>query len=348
MRRILFRVHRWLGLIAGVYILIVSVTGAALVFRIDLQRASHPQLFTASDGPLADPVAIMESVARAYPDHRLSGVDAPTTTRPTYLAYVTAPGAFKTVLIDPASARVLGELPERTAVRTLQDLHFDLLSGRTGRIVNGIGAIAIIVLAISGVAEWWRRRQDWARLRSWRELHRAVGIFSVVLIMLWAITGAYFAFPSPFRAVIGAVSRLTPTRTPLSHCSLPIAHCSAAAPPWRRILDAARQRHPGAHVARVVLPFGDRGSWLVMFAARQPTPAYTELASVYVDQYSGAVIDIDQQQVSAGDRLTRAIAPLHVGAFGGTPIRIAWFVFGLAPAFLAITGLRIYLRRGAR
>jgi uncharacterized iron-regulated membrane protein len=165
MRRILFRVHRWLGLIAGVYILIVSVTGAALVFRIDLQRASHPQLFTASDGPLADPVAIMESVARAYPDHRLSGVDAPTTTRPTYLAYVTAPGAFKTVLIDPASARVLGELPERTAVRALQDLHFDLLSGRTGRIVNGIGAIAIIVLAISGVAEWWRRRQDWARLR---------------------------------------------------------------------------------------------------------------------------------------------------------------------------------------
>ena len=72
---------------------VISVTGAALVFRIDLQRAAHPHLFTPrAEGPLADPVTIMESVSRAYPDQRLSGVDAPTTGRPTYLAYVTTRG----------------------------------------------------------------------------------------------------------------------------------------------------------------------------------------------------------------------------------------------------------------
>jgi uncharacterized iron-regulated membrane protein len=349
MRRVLLQAHRWVGLIAGVYVLVISLTGAALVFRIDLQRASQPRLFTATDGPLADPVAIMESVARAYPDHRLSGVDAPTTTRPTYLAYVTSPAGFKTILIDPATAAVLGELPERTAVRALQDLHYDLLAGRSGRMVNGIGAVAIGWLAVTGVIAWWPRAHRWRRAfaidatrRGWRllwELHRAAGIWSVVLILMWAVTGAYFAFPNAFRAMIGAVSPLTVARTPQS--SLP----SGMPPPaWRAVITAARQRYPDSHVARVVLPFGERGSWLVMFTDRQPTPAYTDLDSVYVDQHSGAVLEPDRQATSAGDRLIRLMAPLHVGALGGTPIRVAWFVFGLAPSLLAITGALMWLR----
>jgi uncharacterized iron-regulated membrane protein len=343
MRRILFRVHRWVGLIAGVYVLVISVTGAALVFRIDLQRASHPHLFTPAEGATAGPLAIMHSVARAYPEHTLSGVDAPTTARPTYLAYVTSPGAFKTILIDPVTARVLGELPERTAVRALQELHFDLLSGRTGRMVNGLGALSIVVLAATGTIEWWRRGLSWKRGRLPQELHRAVGIAGVALILMWAITGAYFAFPSAFRAAIGAVSPLTANRVPQSDCSLAVAHCPTA--PWQQVIETAQQHRPGRHVARVVLPYGERGSWLVMFADRRPTPAYTELDPVYLDRYSGAVIEIDRRQESAGDRITRAVTPLHVGSVGGTPLRIAWFVFGLAPAFLAVTGAAVWLRR---
>ena len=108
----------------------------------------------------------MESVSRAYPGQRLSGVDAPTTARPTYLAYVTTPQTFTTVLIDPVSAVVLGELPERSFVRTLQDLHYDLLGGRTGRIVNGIGAAAMLLMGLTGVCIWWPGRKAW-----WRALH---------------------------------------------------------------------------------------------------------------------------------------------------------------------------------
>jgi len=340
MRRVLFQIHRWVGLVAGLYVLIISITGAALVFRIDLQRASHPGLFTATEGTLADPVTIMESVVEAYPDHGLSGVDAPTTTRSTYLAYVTSPAGFKTVLIDPVTARVLGELPQRTAVRALQDLHYDLLSGRTGRIVNGIGALAIIVLAATGITEWWRGAQKWKRKRVWRELHRTIGIWSVAFLLMWAITGVYFAFPGTVRALIGTVSPITNSRTPES-----TAVAGVAPPSWEQVIASAKEVSRSSHIARVVLPFGARGSWLVMFADRQPTPAYTELESVFVDRYTGAIIATDEQRLSAGDRMTRAIAPLHIGSFGGTPLRVVWFVFGLAPAALALSGAVVWWRR---
>jgi uncharacterized iron-regulated membrane protein len=355
MRQALLRVHRWAGLIAGAYVLVISVTGAALVFRIDLQRALHPHLFTApTAGALADPVTIMESVSRAYPGHNLSGVDAPTTARPTYLAYVTTPGQFATVLIDPVSAEVLGELPENSFVRTLQDLHYDLLAGRTGRTVNGAGAAAILVMGITGICIWWPRRQGWRRAltidftrrRHWLlwEMHRAIGIWSVLLILMWAISGMYFAFPSFARSLITSVSPLTPNRVPAS--SAPMV--GAIAPSWREMIAIAHREHPGGHVARVVLPFGDRGAFLVMFADRSPTPAFAQLDSVYLDRLSGARLRTALTPPTIGDTIVRWMAPAHVGSFGGLPIRIMWFVFGLMPAVLFGTGVVVWWSRTIR
>ena len=352
MRRILLTVHRWVGLIAGLYVVVISVTGAALVFRIDLQRAAHPHLFTPrAEGPLADPVTIMESVSRAYPNHRLSGVDAPTTARPTYLAYVTTPRSFTTVLIDPVSAEVLGELPDRSWIRSLQDLHYDLLGGRTGRMINGAGAAAILVMGVTGVVIGWPRRTTWRRAltidvtrrghRRWWETHRAVGIWSLVLILMWAISGLYFAFPSNARSLIALVSSLTPNRTPVSA----EAGAGATPPSWREMIAIAQREHPDGYVARVVLPFGDRGSFLVMFAHRSPTPAGTALDSVHLDRVSGARLRTDVTPATFGDTLVRWIAPAHVGSFGGLPVRIIWFVAGLMPAVLFGTGVVVWWSR---
>lgn len=355
MRRVLFQVHLWVGLIAGVYVLVSSITGAALVFRIDLQRAMHPHLFTArTAGVLADPVTIMESVSRAYPGHNLSGVDAPTTARPTYLAYVTTPGQFATVLIDPVSAEVLGELPEHSVVRTLQDLHYDLLAGRTGRAVNGLGAAAVLVMGITGACLWWPGRKTWRRALTidftrrghwfWWEMHRAIGIWSVVLILMWAITGLYFAFPTFARSLVTSVSPLTQNRVPASRAPM----AGAMPPSWREMIAIAQREHPGGHVARVVLPFGERGAFLVMFADRSPTPAFAELDSVYLDRLSGARLRTDATPRTIGDTIVRWMAPAHVGSFGGLPIRILWFGFGLMPAVLFVTGFVVWWARTIR
>ena len=352
MRRVFLLVHLWVGLIAGVYVVVISVTGAALVFRIDFQRAAHPHLFTPrAEGPLADPVTIMESVSRAYPDQRLSGVDAPTTARPTYLAYVTTPGSFTTVLIDPVSAVVLGELPDRSWIRSLQDLHYDLLGGRTGRMINGAGAVAILVMGVTGVVIWWPGRRTWRRAltidvtrrghRLWWETHRAIGIWSLVFILMWAITGLYFAFPSNARSLIALVSPLTPNRTPASA----EAGAGATPPSWREMIATAQREHPGGHIARVVLPFGERGSFLVMFADRRPTPAGAALVSVHLDRFSGARLRTDVTPATLGDTLVRWMAPAHVGSFGGLPIRIIWLVFGLMPAVLFGTGVVVWWTR---
>ena len=48
-------------------------------------------------------------------------------------------------------------------VGSIQRLHFDLMAGRTGRTVNGIGAACMLVMCATGVVIWWPGRKHWWR-----------------------------------------------------------------------------------------------------------------------------------------------------------------------------------------
>jgi uncharacterized iron-regulated membrane protein len=355
-RRAIFQIHLWIGILTGLYIAVVCATGAALVFRIDLQRALHPDLFTPRvSGPPAHPADIMERVKRAFPDDRVSGVDAPTTGRPTYLAYATQGTRLRTLLLDPASGELLGELNERSFVRTLQDLHFDLLAGRRGRALNGIGALLLLTMCVTGIVIWWPGRPAWWRSvrvdfsRSWKrvnwELHNAIGFWTAIVIAMWAVTGVYFAFPAAFRSVVNAVSPITSARTPQSRPGTP-----ATAPGWRAQIDAARAHAPsGHHVARVVLPFNDTAPFHVMFSDVSPTPLGAALTSVYLDQYTGALLTSPSPAAaSVGDTIMAWVAPLHVGNFAGNGVRVLWMLLGLAPPLLFVTGFTMWWTRVVR
>ena len=355
-RRALFQLHLWTGVLVGLYVFVVCVSGAALVFRIDMQRALHPDLFTPGPGADADPATILESVRDGFPDWRVSGIDAPTTVRPTYLAYVANGERFLTLLVDPASGRVLGELPERSFVRTIQDLHFDLLAGRTGRVVNGIGAMLMLGLCLTGLVIWWPGVSNWRRgftvdfRRSWKrvnwDLHSATGIWTVLLIAMWSVTGIYFAFPSQFRAAVNAMSPLSVSVTPQSNAT----GVTASKPSWRELIATARARVPDQFVARVIPPYDDKAAFLVMFSPVKPSPAGSvELTSVYLDQYTGAPLAAATRAArSTGDVIMDWVAPLHVGNFGGTTIRVAWLILGLSPPLLFVTGFIMWWTRVVR
>lgn len=351
-RRVLFQVHLWTGILTGLYVFLVCVTGAALVFRIDMQRALHPDLFTPTAGTPADPVTVLEAVRDAFPADAVSFVEVPSRTRPVYLAYLRRGDDFPAVLVDPVSARVLGEVPQHSAVRTLQELHFDLLAGQTGRQVNGFGAALLLLLCVTGVVIWWPGVANWRRgfivdfRRSWRRvvwaLHSATGIWTALLIAMWAITGIYFAFPSQFRSTVNWLSPLTASAPPQSRR----APASGTVAPWRELIARARAERPGEHVARVVPAADENGAFQVLFAESLPLPGgRAELTPVYLDQYTGEILKAQHVEFSAGDVIMEWTGWLHTGGFGGNGVRIAWFVLGLAPPLLFVTGFTMWWNR---
>ena len=151
-RKVLLQVHLWVGLAMGLYIVLISVSGSAVVFRREVLRWFMP-----SDHAFGDALPL--------------------------------------------------------AIRLMEwgvDFHDNLLAGSAGRTVNGVAAILVTVLLITGAVLWWPGKTRWPRSLivprpaktrrfSWH-LHSALGLWGFVLLFGWAVTGIYFAFPGPFEA----------------------------------------------------------------------------------------------------------------------------------------------------
>jgi uncharacterized iron-regulated membrane protein len=349
----MFTAHLWTGIIVGAYLLVVSLTGAALVFRIDMQRAVHPALLQPQSDMPARPMAeVIGALEAHFPDARIAGVDAPTINRPVHLAYVSDEAGFHSVLVDPGTARVLGELRDESFIRTVQQLHFNLLMGETGHIVNGVGALCVLLLCFTGAWIWWQGGRRWTRGLRVRtgsgaavfiwDLHRATGFWVFLMLVMWAITALNFVFPRQFRAAVDAVSTLSAPAIVQSD----VARAGSSAPGWESLIARAEAERPGEFVARVVLPAKPADAIQVFMSARQPTPTGPDvLRPVHLDRYTGEVIRIAAGESTIGDVIMRWAAPLHVGHFAGTGTRILWCLLGLSPAILFITGFLTWWRR---
>jgi uncharacterized iron-regulated membrane protein len=94
----------------------------------------------------------------------------------------------------------------------LASLHDELLNGEKGRYANGIGAIGLTVLCVTGMIIWWPGIPNWRRSltvelkQNWKlfnwHLHSAVGFWTFLLVFMWALSGIYLAFPNPFQNLV--------------------------------------------------------------------------------------------------------------------------------------------------
>ena len=216
LRRAIFQIHLWTGLSAGLYIVMISVTGSVLVYRSELRRTFNPEpRVVAVSGPRLSEAALIETTRRVYPDQAVevwTNPDDPT--HAVTMSVRRGGGARQQQLFDPYTGEYLGNaLPAGWRLTTwLLDLHDNLLAGETGRAVNGVGAVLLALLSVTGAIIWWPGVQGWRRgllidvRANWRRfnwsLHSAFGVWTLLFIFMWGVTGIYLAFPDPFAAVV--------------------------------------------------------------------------------------------------------------------------------------------------
>ena len=95
-------------------------------------------------------------------------------------------------------------------IEWLVKLHENLLLGEKGRLVNGIGAIAVTTVCLTGAIIWWPGLKNWRRSLQIRwgsrlarfnwDAHRALGGWCFLFVLMWGISGLYFSFPQAFYA----------------------------------------------------------------------------------------------------------------------------------------------------
>lgn len=273
-RKAIFQLHLWSGLILGLYIVVVCVSGSALVFRIDIYNAledwdKHPVF--------AQKGAIIRAIY-------------------SILAW-------------------------------MENLHGRLLLGANGLMVNAIGGFLTAAVCVTGLVIWWPGIARWRRALivtrgvGWKrfnfDLHSAVGFWTFGILFIWGMTGGYFVFPEPFRAII---NYYTPINPPLLPQAAPQARAVNPAPP-------STTSKAGAAPVKTAPP----NSAAVQSAASSPSPAPFPRRR--------------RRPLTKGGRILQWFSLLHYGNFAGWKVKTLWFLLGLSPAILFGTAIVMWWNR---
>lgn len=220
LRKISFQIHLWMGLAIGLYIVMLSLTGSALVFRREMDRAVRP-IGPPIDGvtPLLSKEAITRAASNAYPGFTIERVGTPQRREAAVRVYLQRNGEQIERVFNAYTAEDLGEpFPWKAeAILRLADLHDDLLmlENRRGRFWNGVGSVLVTFLCITGAILWWPGVRHWRRglWIKWRaawprfnfDVHSAMGFWFFALLAIWAVSGIYLSFPDPFTMAVDRI-----------------------------------------------------------------------------------------------------------------------------------------------
>ena len=223
LRKAIFEVHLWSGIGIGLYVLLVSVTGSVLVWRNELAvAATRDPIIVTGSGPRLTDEQLKIAAARAYPGYPVISISRAPNPDQAVDIFLERSTDYKARLFDPYTGQDLGDSvsPGIWLIRKLIDLHDDLLAGKTGRQVNGVGALLLVVLALTGIVVWWPGIKTWRRsltvhrnvgwLRFTWDLHSMTGFWAFGFIVLFGISGAYLGNPEPFQNLADQLEPLSP------------------------------------------------------------------------------------------------------------------------------------------
>jgi uncharacterized iron-regulated membrane protein len=377
--------HRWVGLLMTVFLVIVGLTGSLLAFNNELEHVFAPQLFAKphpSEAKL-DLAALAERAATLVPRARVVGV---TMTEPDQAAVGFRPDTdpatgkpfelgFTQFYADPWTGAELGrrrraDLSEGLInfMPFIYKLHDALMLKATGATILGIVAVFwtidcfvgfYLTLPISVSAFWRKWKSAWLIKRGagfYRlnfDLHRASGLWLWPVLFIFAWSSVMFNMRSVYEWV-------TPKLFDYRYLAADLKTLAKRPPrphpllDWRAAL-ATGERLMGEHAATYGLSsveprglsYNDRTGVYAYSARSSLSMAPTGgLPYVMFDGDSGALLEVHAPNGQhAGNTITSWLLALHMAHVFGLPYRIFVCALGLAITMLSATGVYIWWKK---
>jgi uncharacterized iron-regulated membrane protein len=354
LRRALFQVHLWAGVLLSVYVVVIALTGSVLVFRGELTRAALPGQIAPYDPSRVESIAtVLQQFTQAHPGASVTDLRVPFEASPVFVLQAKdGPRSF----VELADASTGAAYPLKKGwLDWVYDLHVYLLLGHAyGMQVNATGAAILLLLCATGLIIWWPGIKVWTRGlkvafgRNWRrinfDLHSAIGIWTLLLVSWWAISGVYFGF---YRQVVTAVGWVSPLQGMVS--PTPPAVSGTARVSLEQVLRAIHTASPHGTLFSISDPLLKDSTVYALMDLRAPGD-FSHRDIVTVSTVDAKVLTVWHygRNETLGDWFIWAMHPLHFGTLWGLGGKVVWAVLGLSLAVLSITGALMYWNRWLR
>lgn len=364
-------VHLWAGLILGIPIVVIGLTGSLIVAQDWYADWSAP---VAPARGLVQPITniVMAAEKFAPPGWPVTVVNMPTYVGMAAAVQVGLPPGRRpprgrnvqglTLYLDPVSLKFLGSQERRRQGQfnqNLRSMHIALMVPQYyGVQIVGFLGIVMVLFGISGLVLWWPRSGQWRSaffvkrgtrgFRLNRDLHSVTGFWSLLVFLIVCISGVDLAFPVTFQTAVGRIVRLNYTLTsatvdPATAAS--IVNRNALTPDEATRVATSAVAH--ARLVQVQLPPRPDGVYMVTLVPKLVGDTAPQI-STFIGPGPEVLDVVDPRNYSPGKQMLVWLRVLHYGQGLGDIWRALVLMSGLLPLLFGITGFSMWWLKRAR
>ncbi|WP_346315909.1 PepSY-associated TM helix domain-containing protein [Chitinophaga sp. YIM B06452] len=375
-KKILGKIHLWLGLTAGLVVFISLTAAAVFVWDKELTDWYHKEkIFVPEVRAERLPFNILlESARKAARGHSVSYV---TLSREPERAYVflnykeaKEPGwlyassieNYEQIYVDPYTGKVLGvvDLPRDWIFNTRMLHQCLLLNYDIGHYIVGGATLIIFVMIITGIVLWWPKNKaalkqrlwfKWKSSTKWKrknyDLHNIGGIYTFLFVLLFAATGLVWTFDwwtNGIYRLLGNEPSKVFTRAPK-----PATVADSVAHIYDRVFADAMHRVPNWRLAGFTIPEpGAKEPREIQAFIRyySGTSGWDESDIYAYHPKTGALyFSTPHDKKTLGAKWRNSNYAIHVGSIYGLPTKILACFIALYCASLPVSGFLIWWGR---
>ena len=363
-KKVLFQLHWFLGITAGLVLAIVGLTGALYSFEGEILRALNAdrwQIEKLESGPLA-PVELVAKIEAATGD-RVSGLRVDSRHDGPGMAFLAPPPGERRgprIVFDPYTGQVLDNPVGQQFFGLMLQLHRFLAMGQVGKQITAASTLALIFFCLSGLYLRWPRQAlswrtwltlDWkkkGRSFNW-DLHAVAGTWALLFYLCASLTALYWSYDWYRQGLTQLLSdqksqprgegRGGPGGRGQPSGPAPEVDYVAV---WQGLREAAGPHMVGWNL-RLPPVAGQPATVFYILDDAEHVGAFNQLQ---IDPKTGVVRQHERYaDKSFKAQLLASVYALHVGEYFGMPGRILMMLASAAMPLFFITGWLLYLDR---
>ena len=348
---ILFKIHRWTGLSIALFIILVGLTGSLLVFLDEIDENLNPQIKTVEMGKqkvLLD--KMIGSVLEKAPNATIRRVKINPDLKRAYEFRLINNHENYLAQVNPYTGKLLDLCPNDSYfISFIYSLHTSLLFPPWGDLIVAILALLFTISSLTGL--WVQRkflfkvfkigiRKNRNVKTTNSDTHKLIGSIALLTNLIFGGTGIYislYAYDLKF---------LTEQKQEPQKLIYDVSYR------LDNLIFDAQKRIDGFEALFVSFPKSNTDNWVIRgkvpFGNALYAPKYSNASVEYSfsdGQYKKA---FDMRTADFGEQLRDFGYEFHFGKYGGLPIKILYFIGGLLPAILSITGLIIWQKKSSK
>ena len=350
-RSVLFFIHSLTGLISGLFILLMSFSGAALVFHEELDSFQYPLITLQEQAPPLTIDSSYQILHKQFPHAQVSSCSLAEDNRHPYIFSV-YDASFKEgkevmqVFMHPQTGAILkkrggGNDMTNNFMSWLTVFHNSFHLKRKGEWLLGVLSVIFLISIVTGII-LFRKKIKYVLsfnkgIYTRAHLHQVVGVYALLFNLMIAGSGFWmqrYVFKKEFYV---EQKPYTPVIKPSSNLFFGIDS----------VLKQIKLLHPDFTAYIIYFAQSKKGKTAVY--GSQTTNSFIHSKkfadAIFLDSSGTVAKTAFVNEIPPENRRDIINAQIHYGRYGGWPIKILYSLFGLTGGLLSITGFAMWIKR---